>query len=827
MKRLLLVIACCLIAGSASFVFAQEQSADAEKPFALEMPEESDALELGVTMPEAVQEPVAAATEEIKTSTPETTTPDTAPVSERTSSEPKKTVKAVDIKGNKTISMTAILAKIKTRVGDPYSSNVVSDDIKRLYNTGYFSDVTVETEDVDGGLKVKMVLAEKPIIKKITFSKTRYYSASALTIKIKSKKGRFFDRRDLKEDKNILRDLYAKKGLTNVLVEIDVEDDTATGGVKLHYIIKEGERVRISKIKFTGNKNFPYKKLIAAIKTRPGSLFNSGFLKKDILEEDMERVKGFYSGQGFLDATTSYKLEDLPKSKLLVVIDVSEGKRYYLGSLTFHGNDKVFSSKEISAAMKNLKVDGVFTPEKLQKDISDINALYFDKGYIFADIQESTSINSETGKVDVDLTISEGEIAYVNKVKVEGNNRTRDIVIRREVRLSPGDTFDGTKLRRTKERLKNLGYFEEVNYDIQDTASPNKKDLVVQVKESKTGSFSFGGGYSTVDKLIGFVEVEQKNFDFANWPTFTGGGQDLKVRGEIGSIRSNALLSFTEPWFFDMPISAGFDLYRTKIDRESDVGYAYNEERTGFDLRSGKSFTEYLSGGVTYRLEEIKLDNFADNVSNDLLREEGTNNVSSISFNLTHDSRDDILNPTKGLVLGSTFDLAGGPLSGDKNFYRIKGKASYDLPLIYASVLEFRLRTGVVDRYGDSDYVPVYENFYAGGAYTIRGYNERKVGPLDPGSGDPVGGKSMVVANIEYTLPIVEYIKAAVFFDTGNVWPKVSDIGLDGYKSGMGVGLRIKTPIGPMNLDYGYPLNDEPGEEDRSGKFYFSVSRSF
>jgi outer membrane protein insertion porin family len=276
-----------------------------------------------------------------------------------------------------------------------------------------------------------------------------------------------------------------------------------------------------------------------------------------------------------------------------------------------------------------------------------------------------------------------------------------------------------------------------------------------------------------------------------------------------------------------MPIMAGFDLYQSKIDRESDVGYAYNETRTGFDLRTGKELTEYLSGSATYRLEAIKLDNFADGVSNDLLKEEGTNNVSSLSFNLTHDSRDDILNPTRGLVLGGTFDLAGGPLSGDKNFYRVKTKASYDMPLIFASVLEFRLRTGIIDRFGDSDYVPVYENFYAGGAYSIRGYNERKVGPLDPGSGDPIGGKSMVVANIEYTIPVVDFIKAAVFYDTGNVWTKVSDISLDGYKSGIGVGLRIKTPIGPMNLDYGYPLDDEPGESERSGKFYFSVSRAF
>ncbi|MCX5681826.1 MAG: outer membrane protein assembly factor BamA [Candidatus Omnitrophica bacterium] len=812
MKRLLFAIStCCLLVWFASFVLAEDQSPD--KPFVVQPPQVKGKIQAPATQSTPSQETKAqensgASAEDVR-------------------SEAGKIVKGVDIKGNKTISMAAILTKIKTRVGDAYSPNVVSDDIKRLYNTGYFSDVTVETENVDNGVKVKMVLVEKPIIQKITFSKTRQYSASSLMIKIKSRKGRFFDRRDLKEDETILRDLYAKKGMTNVSVEVDTDMDQANNGVKLHYIVHEGERVKITKINFSGNKTFSYKRLIKVIKTRAGSLFTSGYLKKDILEEDIDRLKSFYANEGFLDAGASYSLQEISKSKLIINIQISEGKRYHLGSLTIVGNDKVFSTKEIQKAMTKLKVDGIFTPEKLQKDIADINSLYFDKGYIFSNIQESTSINSETGKVDVRLNITEGEIAYVNKVKVEGNNRTRDIVIRREVRLNPGDAFDGTKLRRTKERLKNLGYFEEVNYDIQDTKIPTKKDLVVQVKESKTGSFSFGGGYSTVDQLVGFIEVEQKNFDFRNWPTFTGGGQDLKVRGEIGSIRTNALLSFTEPWFFDMPISGGFDLYQSLIDRESDVGYAYNEKRTGLDLRLGKELTEYLSGSTIYRLEEIKLDNFASGVSNDLLSEEGRNRISSLSFNLTHDSRDDIINPTKGLVLGGTFDLAGGPLSGDKNYYRIKVKTSYDWPLLFGSVLECRFRAGVIDRYGDSDYVPVYERFYAGGAYSIRGYNERKVGPLDSGSGDPIGGKSMVVGNIEYTVPIVDFVKAAVFFDTGNVWEKVSDFSFNGYKSGTGVGLRVKTPIGPINLDYGYPLNNEPGEDKRSGKFYFSVSKSF
>lgn len=771
------------------------------------------------------EQPVAQETPSVAVQDAATETPALKPEDFR--SEIGKTVKAVDIQGNKTIGMTTILSKIKTRVGDAYSSNVVSDDIKRLYNTGYFSDITVETEDVSGGLKVKINLAEKPVIKKITFSKTRYYSARSLELKIKSKKGRFFDRRNLKEDERIIKELYAKKGLTNATVEADTEIDTTNNGATIHYVVQEGERVKIKKINFAGNASFKYKRLLSVIKTRADSLFNSGYLKEDILEEDMVRLKMFYANEGFLDATVNNTLEKAPKSKLIINIQINEGKRYYLGNLSVEGDLKILTKEEILKTFKELKKDGIFTQEKLEKDVADVNSAYFDKGYIFAETKESTSINSETGKVDVRLDITEGEIAYVNKVKVEGNNRTRDIVIRREVRLNPGDTFDGTKLRRTKERLKNLGYFEEINYDIQDTQYPNKKDLVVQVKESKTGSLSFGGGYSTVDQLVGFIEVQQKNFDFTNWPSFTGGGQNLTVRGEVGSIRNNAILSFTEPWIFDMPISGGFDLYRSRISRESDAGYAYDEARTGGDLRFGKELSEYLSANTTYRLEEIEIDNFADGVSSELTREGGKNTISSLSFGLTHDSRDDVFNPSRGLLLGGTFDIAGGALGGDKDFYRLKVKGSYDFPLAGGSVLEYRLRAGVVDSYGDSSYVPIYERFFAGGAYTIRGYNERKVGPLDPDSNDPIGGDSMLISNIEYIIPVVDFIKVAAFFDSGNVWPKIGDFGDGGFKSGTGLGLRVKTPIGPINLDYGYPLNDEPGEETRSGKFYFSISRSF
>jgi len=426
----------------------------------------------------------------------------------------------------------------------------------------------------------------------------------------------------------------------------------------------------------------------------------------------------------------------------------------------------------------------------------------------------------------------------VDMIKIRGNIKTRDVVIRRELRIHPGDRFDGEKLRRSKERLQNLGFFEEVSYDTEETQTPDKKNLVVDVKESKTGSFSFGGGYSTVDQFVGFVEVEQKNFDWKNFPYFTGAGQNLKFRASLGSISKAFDLSFTEPWVFDYPVSFGFDAYKRTHNRESDVGYGYDEDVTGGDLRLGKEISEYLREDLMYKMDVIDISNITDNATDDLRKESGSNTVSSMTYGLTFDNRDNVFDPLKGNYLNGSMQLAGGPFSGDKDFWKFFGRASHYFPFPGHSVLEVRGRIGLSDPYSDSDRIPIYERFFAGGAYTIRGYEERKLGPIDPDSKDPLGGNSILIGNIEYTYPLFNFLKVAAFYDIGNVWEKMGDIGSSkdsngvnetgGLKSAFGLGLRIKTPIGPIMLDYGIPLDKAPGEDSKgSGRFHFSASHGF
>jgi len=739
-------------------------------------------------------------------------------------------VRVIEVKGNKSISTNTILSKIKTRIGEVYQENIISDDIKRLYLLGFFSDISVKTEKLTDGIKIVINVTERPLLEKISFEGMRrlYIKEEKLKEMIKSKEKEYLDYVKLKEDVETIKDLYIKKGFSDTRVEYKIDLNQESNTVKVTFVVQEAKRVKIRKIDITGNNTYPDKRLLKLMKTKRAWLFNPGILKEDVLNEDIKRLETFYKHNGFADVKIDYKvIRDPQRPFLYINIQIQEGKKYIVGKINIQGNS-VVSESEIRSVLKNCSEGKVFSYDGVKEDMANIQGLYFDRGYIFAKVQETVSIDSQTGRVDVSYSIVENEIGFVNKIKIRGNIKTKDIVIRRELRIYPGQRFDGEKLRRSKQRLENLGFFEEVSYDTEDTDIPNRKDLIVDVKEAKTGTFSFGGGYSTVDEFIGFVEIEQRNFDWKNFPYFTGDGQDLKLRASFGTLSDSYILSFTEPWFLDYPVSFGFDLYRERHERESDVGYGYDEKRTGGDLRLGKELTEYLRGDLTYRYDTIEISGVREDATQDLKKEEGKNSISSMEFSLTQDKRDNRFLPTTGYLLTGSVQVAGGPFSGDKDFLKFFGRGSKYFPLWLNSVLELRLRLGIADAYGDSEDVPIYERFFAGGAYTIRGYEERKIGPYDRITKDPLGGNSLLIGNIEYTYPLFDFLRTAVFFDSGNVWEKTSDLGSGGFKSSFGFGLRLKTPLGPISLDYGIPLNKEPGEDKKSnGRFHFSVGYGF
>jgi len=746
-------------------------------------------------------------------------------------SQIQKLVTAIEVKGNKAISTNTVISKMKTRVGSPYQENVINDDLKRLYLLGFFSDVKIDTQDYKEGVKIIVTVLERPIIEKITFLGIKRITMSDEKLKelLKSKETQYLDYPNLAEDVRILKKMYEKIGYSQVQIDYQLDLNKETNKAKVQFNVVEGRKIRIKGILMEGNLAFPDRRILRLMKTKRAWFFNAGVLKEEVLKEDIERLKSFYHKEGFADVAVDYVV--LPHKKkpflLYITIKIQEGKKYLVGNVNIEGN-KDISKKDILAQLKECIPGEVFSQEALKQDTANIQSLYFDRGYIMVGVQETTALNSHTGRTDITYNIMENEIAYVDKIKVRGNVKTKDMVIRRELRIRPGDKFDGEKLRRSKERLQNLGFFEEISYDTEDTPITNKKDLVVEVKETKTGAFSFGGGYSTVDEFVGFVEIEQKNFDWKNFPYFTGDGQDLRFRASFGTVSDSFDLSFTEPWVFDYPVSFGFDVYKRSHQRESDIGYGYDEEIAGGDLRLGKELSEYVRVNLIYRYDTIDITNITETATDDLKKEYGKNAISSLEFGLSFDSRDNVFNPNKGDILSGSLEGAGGPFGGDKDFWKFFGRVSHYFPLLRGSVLELRGRVGLADTYGNSTSLPIYEKYFAGGAYTIRGYNERKVGPVDPVSKDPLGGESMLIGNVEYTYPIFNFLRLAAFYDIGNVYKSASEIGSGGLKASMGLGVRIKTPIGPIMLDYGIPLDKEPGEEEKgSGKFHFSMSHGF
>lgn len=734
----------------------------------------------------------------------------------------------IKIEGNKVVSSNTILSKIKTRKEDIYSQKAVNEDIKRLYATGFFADVAAEIEDTSEGILLIFVVLEKSVVDKIVFEGNKVYQEGPLKKQIDTKDGDVLNRRRLSEDIKKIKAFYTKKGFPLVKISYDVDVDEATNKATVYIKIDEKQRYRIKKITFEGNKAFTQKRLLKVIATKPDTLFTSGILDEDALEHDMERIRAFYSGEGFIDVEASNSIDYNEKAQgIFIKIDIKEGDRYFVGKVTLKGNT-IISTKKIGKEL-NMKTSEPYNPRNLRFDVIAIQTLYFDKGYMSCTVKPNTELDRNNNIIDISYEITEGSLSYVNEITITGNTKTKDAVIRRELRLYPGERFDGAKLKKSKERLYDLGYFDEVIFDTEPTQELGKKNLAVRVKEAKTGEFSFGGGYSSVDRLIGFVEVTQRNFDITNFPNFVGGGQTLTVKAELGSIRQNYIVSFTEPWMFGYPYLFGFDLFSFDRKKKEALGYGYGEKRTGGALRFGKEFTDYDRADLKYRLEEIKISDVSAEASSALRNEEGKNTISSLALTLTRNTTDNKYSPMEGHILSVTGEDAGGVFGGDKDFYKLVGLADYFFNYERKLVLELKARGGWADEYDDSADVPIYERFFAGGANTVRGYKERSIGPRDSKTGDPIGGEAMAIGNAEITYPVFKNFKIAAFYDIGNVWENsaIDDIQSDDFKSGTGLGVRVKTPIGPVKVDAGYPLDKaHPGDKQKV-RFHFSMTRGF
>lgn len=733
---------------------------------------------------------------------------------------PPTVISEIEVRGNQIINTSTILNKLKSKKGGPLLQETVNEDIKRLYATGFFQDIKIEVQPEREGFRVIVVVDEKPIVRQIIIEGAKVFSVEKLRKEINIVEGQILDPKVVNEGVLAIKKKYLDKGFKFVEVRSETDVNEETKEATVYIGVDEGEKYKIKDIRLEGVKSLKYRQVKRKIKTKKDWLFTSGVYKEEKFKQDLDRIRTLYQDNGFLDVRVSPEFEfDEKDRKIKIVIEVEEGNRYATGQVDIEGN-LLFPQSEIWQSLAMLP-GTTYSQKGLIDDVEAIRKYYYERGYIDVRILPETKLNKKTEKVDIRYEITEGDLYFVDKVKIRGNTKTKDIVIRRELRIRPGERFDGTKLERSRERLQNLGYFEEVEYETETGSLPNRKDVAFRVKEKQTGELSFGAGVSSIEQFIGFAEISQRNFDLTNWPRFTGGGQTVSLRGRAGSLSRDFDFSFVEPYIFNKPISFGLDLYdTTRFKNNTD----FDEERIGFSLTLSKAFTEFVRSGFGYTLERVSLKGIEADAAPDVTKFAGDTTLSRLKWFISRDSRDNVFNPSKGSVLSFSAEMIGGVLGGDEDYYVAQTNASKYYSFRKNHVIEGRIRLGTSDSYGGSDTVPVFDRFYAGGLGTVRGFNVRRVGPK--GGGDAIGGQTLAVINLEYTWPVLSYLKGAFFVDVGQVDPDSYSIDPSDFAMSSGPGLKINTPIGPLIFYYGYPIANRD-DKNRNGRFEFSFSRGF
>ncbi|HEY5777905.1 MAG TPA: outer membrane protein assembly factor BamA [Terrimicrobiaceae bacterium] len=731
----------------------------------------------------------------------------------------------VEYVGPPSISKARVIDNLATRIGAPYSERAAEADIRALYATGGVANVRIFAEPFADGVRVTVLLQGRPIIEEILIEGAEQIPLRRVRKEVSSKVGEVLSEEKLEADRQKILKIYEDRNYSDVDVQYRIQEIAGTNQVRVIFQITEGPRLVIRRINFFGNDSVRSRDLIKVMKTRPRNIltfFNkSGRLLPAQMEEDRVAIRTLYQNRGFADAeVTDVQTVPLEGTGVELNITIVEGIQYRVNTVKLEGVN-IVPPDEIRARLK--MVDGsLFTPKGMGDDLKTLRDFYGTRGYVDM-LAVPEILPAGPGSVDVTYRIDEGVQSYVNLINIQGNNRTKDRVIRRELAVKPGEIFDTTLVNVSRQRLENLNYFSRVEMSPADTIVPGRKDLNVIVEEKRTGSFNFGAGFSTIDSLVGFAELQQSNFDLFNWPSFVGGGQRFRIRGQYGLERKDFVISLTEPWFLGYQLSVGVEGYYREANFLSDV---YDQTNYGAVFQARKQLWRSLSGRVEYRIEGIRIfDVDEDNAGQVIQDSAGTYTKSAFSGSLVWDTRDSLFLTRRGEVVDLTAFISGGALGGTVEDYGISLEAAKYVLLPWDIIFLVKGELAVVDSYGGSDDVPIFDRLYLGGSNNLRGFDYREVGPVDEFD-NPIGGSSLGYMTFEVTIPIISRVRAAIFSDFGFVNPTAYDFSTSNLNADIGVGLRLDLPIGPIRVDYGYPIiydsfNGPPG------KFNFNIGYQF
>ncbi len=731
----------------------------------------------------------------------------------------KERLHHIEVKGNRRIEADAIQSQMQTREGELVSPIRLREDLKAIYRMGYFTDVKFDVSDTPEGRVLTVIVAEKPAIRDISFRGNTKVKDKALLEAMEIKTLSVASESVIKEAIEKGLRVYRGKGYYEASMTYDLLPITPEE-VNLVFNVNEGGPVYVKDISFEGVQAFKTSKLKGLMETKEkgwvpliSRITGAGKLSRDILERDTEKIGAYYFNHGYIKAKVGEPRVDIRQGRVYITIPITEGPQYKVGKIDLQGD--LLDDKETLRKKLDIIGEEIYSREVIQKDISTLSDFYADQGYANADVTPLLRENEEKLTVDITFDISQGKKVYFERIEIAGNIKTRDKVIRREMRVYEQELFSATKLKESMRNLRRLEYFEDVNFSTTPGSAPDRMNLKVTIKERPTGTFGVGVGYSTQDRLVGMVEVSQNNL--------FGRGQRLQVQAIIGSIASRYRISFLEPYFLDRPLGLGVDAYNWS--RAFDE---YTRTSFGGSVRLSHPLRwKYTHAFWSYRYENVSLTDltFSALQTPAIVEARDIHNTSAMTFGVRRDSRDSIFLPTKGSDQSVSVEWAG--LGGDVAFIRYILDAAFYFPWKARTVWVLHGRVGYLQAL-DYGRQPAYELFYLGGIDSIRGFKYAEISPRDPDTLDRVGGDRFFQINTEYRFPFPLLNKYGIvglaFFDCGNVYGAPNTL-VPNVRTSAGGGIRWYSPMGPLRVEWGYNLNKKPWE--RQSAWEFSVGGAF
>jgi len=733
-----------------------------------------------------------------------------------------KIITSIEVKGQRRIEKGAILSHAKSRVGGYFSRKTVAEDIKSIFRLGYFEDVKADLSEGALGPQLTFIVKERILISSVRVEGNAELKKETVTDVITVRPDTIYNMDRIKESEKKIAELYEEKGffLADITHRLDYKGDEAA----LVFDVVEGKKIKIKKINVLGNMKFSDKDLldVPGVETREGGFFSwlsgSGKFDEETLYKDIDLIRAFYYNNGYIQA----RIEDPQvfmapdKKALYVTLRIFEGEQFSVGKVSFSGDLSRPPEEESSNSSKlRLKEGDIFNGQKMRGDVVILTDTFADRGYAFANVSPKTDVDEDRRLVDISYHAEKGSLVYINRINITGNTHTRDKVVRRELNVRETELYNGSAIRRSRQKVNNLGFFKQVDFKTE-RVSKDKIDINIHLEEGPTGTFTVGAGYSSNDGLVGMMSLSQGNL--------LGTGRKIKFSTEFGGESSSYSISYTEPYVLDSKFTAGFDLFNN--DREYDD---YDSSRRGFGLRGGRALGEYSRFNLKYRFDTVEIDHVTATASQYILDSEGKTTTSSITTSLSRDNRDNYLNPTSGSDSSLSLEYAGGLLGQDNNFYKLVGSSAWFFPGWKNHTMMLRGRLGYAES-TDEDELHIDERFFLGGINSLRGYENRSIGPEEVGSDGllyVIGGSKELLFNAEYLFYISEDagLKGLFFFDAGNVYADSESYDIGDLRKSVGYGVRWYSPVGPLRLEWGHALDPKPGES--SSRWEFSIGSFF